>query len=150
MFFEWEKLNPINKNNLVKNIGLKLYYVIYVSTTLFIVNIICLANRPTPDLIIYHLVQNLTASCFHHWSIGLTQRKLSMQCTMSMDVYAEEAWKPSLYIIPLTGGIVAYSSITQIVSLNSCALFLFILVTFYYKIVEENFNFVAWDMRGLH
>ena len=56
MFFELEKLNPVNKNYLVKTLGLKLYYVIYGSTSLFIVSMICLANIPTPDLIIYHLV----------------------------------------------------------------------------------------------
>ena len=42
--------------------------------------------------------------------------------------------------------------ITQVVSLYSCDLFLFILVTHmklldYYKIAEENFNFVAQDME---
>ena len=52
MFLKWEKLNPNNKNYLVKAIGLKLYYVIYNCTALFIANLICLANIPTPDLII--------------------------------------------------------------------------------------------------
>ena len=56
MFFEWEKLNPINKNYLVKTLGLKLYYVIYGSATLFIANMIYLADIPTADLMIYHLV----------------------------------------------------------------------------------------------
>ena len=51
MFFECEKLNLNNKNYSVKAIGLKLYYVIYSSATFFIVNLICLANIPTPDLI---------------------------------------------------------------------------------------------------
>ena len=41
---------------MVRAIGLKLYYVVYSSTTLSIANSICLANVPTPDLIIYHLV----------------------------------------------------------------------------------------------
>ena len=49
MFFEWEKLNPNKKNYLLKAIELKLYYVIFSSTTLFI------ANIPIADLIIYHL-----------------------------------------------------------------------------------------------
>ena len=110
MFFEWEKLHPNNRNPLVKTIRLKLYFVIYSSTTLFIANMIYLANRPTPGLIIYHLEQNLTASCFHCWSTALTKRKLPIQCTISLEVYAEEAWKTNLYIIALTGRSVACSS----------------------------------------
>ena len=55
MFFKWEKLNPNNKNYLAKTIGLKLLYVTYGSTTLFVAKLICLANIPTPDLIIYHV-----------------------------------------------------------------------------------------------
>ena len=55
MFFEWEKLNPNNKNYSVRATGLKLYYVIYGSTALFIATLICLTNIPTPDLITYHL-----------------------------------------------------------------------------------------------
>ena len=51
MFFECKKLNLNNKNYSVKAIGLKLYYVIYSSATFFIVNLICLANIQTPDLI---------------------------------------------------------------------------------------------------
>ena len=150
MFFEQEKLNPNNKNYLVKAIRLKPYYVIYSFTTLFIASMICLANIPTPDLIIYHQEQNLTASCFRCWSTALTERKLPMQSTISMEVYAEEAWKPSLQIIALTAGSVALA-ITQVVFLNSCDLFLFILVTCmkqldYCKIVEENFSFVAQDI----
>ena len=78
--FQRGKLNPNNKNYLVKTIWLKLYYVIYSSTTLFIANLICLANIPTPDLIIYHLEYNLSASCFHCWSTDLTERKLPLQC----------------------------------------------------------------------
>ena len=110
MFFEWEKLNPNNENYLVKAIGLKLYYVIYSSTALFLANLICLANITTPDLKIYYLEQNVTASCFRCWSTTLIERKLLMQFTVSIKVYAEEAWKPSLQIIALTGGSVAYSS----------------------------------------
>ena len=51
-----------------------------------------------------------------------------MESTISMEVYAEEAWKPSLQIIALTAGSVALV-ITQVVSLNNCDLFLFILLT---------------------
>ena len=110
MFLHWEKLNRNNKYYLVKAIGFKLYYVIYSSTTLFIANLICLANIPTPDLIIYHLEYNVTASCFCHWSTGLTERKLPMKCTLNVELYAKGAWKPCLYIIALTGGSVGYSS----------------------------------------
>ena len=46
MFFKWEKLNPNTENCLAKAIGLKLYHVIYRSITLFIANLICLANIP--------------------------------------------------------------------------------------------------------
>ena len=108
--FRMCKTYPKNKNYLVEIIGLKLQYVIYGSTTLVITNLICLANIPIPDLKIYHLEQSLTAGFFHHWSTGLTKRKLPMQCTKSMEVYTKEAWKPSLYLITLTGGSVAYSS----------------------------------------
>ena len=52
-----------------------------------------------------------------------------MQCTISMEVYAEEAWKPSLYIIALTGGQWDTVVITHVVSLNNCDLFIFIFVT---------------------
>ena len=55
------------------------YYVIYGSTTTVIANLILLANTPTPDLIIHHLEQNLTASCLRPWSTGLTERKLPKQ-----------------------------------------------------------------------
>ena len=48
-----------------------------------------------------------------------------MQCTISMEVYAEEAWKPSLYIIALTDGQWDTVVITQVVSLNSCDLTIF-------------------------
>ena len=50
-----------------------------------------------------------------------------MQCTISMEVYTKEASKPSLYII--TGGQWHTVVITQVASLNSYDLFLFILVT---------------------
>ena len=122
--------------------GLTLYYIVYGSTDLFIANLICLANIPTPDLIINHL-QNLTASCFCFWSTGLTERKLPMQLL--------QAQRP----MPRKHGnqvcIFLYLQVDHwhtVVSLNSCDLFLFILVTRmkrldYCKIVEENFNFVA-------
>ena len=45
-----------------------------------------------------------------YWSSALTERKLPMQYTISMEISAEEAWKSSLQIITLTGGSVAYSS----------------------------------------
>ena len=68
-----------------------------------------------------------------------------------MEVYAEEAWKPSLHILHLQVDQWHTVIITQVVSLNSCDLFLFILVTRMKKLdVEENFNFVAQDIwRGL-
>ena len=72
-----------------------------------------------------------------------------MQCTISMEVYTKEASKPSLYIV--TGGQWHTVVITQVASLNSYDLFLFILVThlkqlYYCKTVEESFNFVAQDI----
>ena len=33
-----------------------------------------------------------------------------MQCTISVEVYTKEAWKLSLHITALTGGLVAYNS----------------------------------------
>ena len=151
MFFGQEKLNPNNENYLVKAIGLMLYYEIYSFTTLFIANLIYLADLPTPELIIYHLEQNLTASCFLCWSTALTKRKLPVQCTISMEVCTEEAWKPSLQIIALPGGSVAYRSYISSSFLNNCYLFFLILVTRmkqldYCKIVQENFNFVVQDI----
>ena len=119
MFFKWEKLNPNNNSYLFKAIALKLYYVIYSSTTFFIVNLICLVKIPTPDVIIYipprvepHVLCSYRKKTTHEmcWSSALTQRKLPMQCTISMEVYAKEAWKPSLQIIVFTGGSVVYSS----------------------------------------
>ena len=67
---EWE--NPNNKNYLVKTIRLKLNYVIYGYTTLFIANLICLASIPTADLIIY-IPPRVDAHCqllslVVHWS----------------------------------------------------------------------------------
>ena len=60
------------------------------------------------------------------------------------------------WIIALTGGSLALTGgslavISQAAYLNSCDLFLFILVTRmkqlnYHKIVEENFNFAAQDI----
>ena len=57
-----------------------------------------------------------------------------MHCTVSVEIYTEEAWKPGLQITVLTGGSVAYSSFlsifsSQVVSLNSSDLFPFILVS---------------------
>ena len=129
MFSECVKLNPNNKNYLVKTIGPKLQYVIYSFTTHVIANLTWLANITILDVSIYHLEQSLTAICFHRWSTGLTKRKLPMQYTISVDVYAKEAQKPSLHIIALTDGPGAYVVIIQVNSLNSCDLFLFILVT---------------------
>ena len=84
--------------------------VIYGSTTTVITNLICLANTPTPDLKIYHLDYNLTASYFRRWSTGLTKWKLPMRCTINKNVYAEEARNPSLHIIALTGRSMVCSS----------------------------------------
>ena len=106
--FRTRKTN--NKNYLVKTIRLKLHYVIYGFITIFIDNLICVANVPTPDLIRYHLEQDLNASYNRCWSTGITERKLPMQYTISLEVYVEEGWKLSLHIIPLTSGSVAYSS----------------------------------------
>ena len=111
-----------------------------------------MANIPTTDLIIYHLDWNLTARCFHCWSTGLTKRKLPMQCTKRLEVYAKETQKPSLHIITLKGGSVAYSSYHSISFFIQLWFFLLILATHmmkyvdYCKIVEENFNFVSQDI----
>ena len=63
MFCEWEKLKPSNEH--------------YGSTTTVIGNLIFLANKQTPDLIICHLQLSLTASLVHwfYW------KKLPKQCT---------------------------------------------------------------------
>ena len=70
---------------------------------------------------------------------------------MSVEVYAEEAWKPSLYVTVLKVDQWHTIEFTQVVSLDSCDLFLFILVTRmtylnYCKIVEENFDYVSQDI----
>ena len=73
-------------------------YVIYGSTTLVIAKLICSIYMATADLVGY----NLTARCFRRWSTGLTERKLPMQYTISLEVYVEKALKPTLNIITLT------------------------------------------------
>ena len=42
-------------------------------TPLFKAKLVPLANAPTPNLTIYHLEQNVTASCFRRLSTGLAE-----------------------------------------------------------------------------
>ena len=68
-----------------------------------------------------------------------------------MEVYAEEAWKPYLHVTVLKVDQWHTIAVTQVVSLDSCDLFLFILVTRmtylnYCKIIEENFDYVSQDI----
>ena len=118
--------------------------IIYGSTTV-IANLICLANTPTPDLKIYHLDQNVTASCFRCWSIALTKGKLPIQYTINEDVYAEEAWNPSLHIIALTEGPVVYNGY------HSSSFFkqsLFFVSHTSLIILKKNFNFEVFYKKG--
>ena len=148
MFFKQEKLNPDNKNYLVKTIGPKLYYVIYSSTSLFIANLICLAIIPTPDLIIYHLEQNLTASCIRFVHCSYQKKTTHAMYYRRGGLQQRNMENKSAYYCNYRG--LHTVVITQVVPLCSCNLFLFILVTRmkqldYCKIAEEKFNFVAHD-----
>ena len=110
MYSVWEKLYPSNKN--------------YGSTITIIANLIFAANTPTPDLKIYHLGWNLTASCLCCWSSDLTKRKLPMQCTVRMEVYAKEVRKAKstcYWTYIQISGIQVLKKLP--VSLNSCDLF---------------------------
>ena len=96
---------------MVKTIRLKLNYVIYGYTTLFITNLICLANIPTPDLIIY-IPPRVDAHCqlsslAVHWSYW---KKTTHACNVKCGGLCQRIRKPSLNIIALAGVSVAYSS----------------------------------------
>ena len=52
-----------------------------------------------------------------------------MQCTISRVVYTKDAWKPSLHILHLQVDQGDTVLVIQVVSLNSCYLFLLIFVT---------------------
>ena len=99
------------------------------STTLFIANLICVANAPTPDLITYHLEQNLTASYFRCWSISLTERKLPMQYTISVEVTPKKHENQVCILFRLKADQWHTVVFTYVASLDSCDLYLFILVT---------------------
>ena len=144
MIFELEKLNPNNKNYQFKIIGLKLYYLIYSSTTLFIANLIYVANV----LHNIHLEQNLTASCFCCWSTGLTERKLPMQYTINVQVTSKKHGNQFSNLFHLQVHQWHTVVITQVVSLNSCELYLVTCMKQldHCKIVEENFNLTAQDI----
>ena len=68
-----------------------------------------------------------------------------MQCTVNADVYAEDARNPSLLIIALTGGLMAYNS-------YHCSSFfkidLFLVSYANYIIPKENFNFEIFCKKG--
>ena len=127
VFFEWEKLNPSNEN--------------YGSTTTVIANLIFLADTQTPEL---QLIHQLTAGSFCYWSACLIERELPIQCTVRAEVYADEAQKTMTAYYwtfrRITG--IHTSVITQVVSLNSCDLFIVILVAHkkyldYWKIIQD-------------
>ena len=92
-FFEWKTINPNNRIYLFKTIGIKLWYVIYGSTTVLTANLICLANTRNSDLIMHHIESNVTTCCLRRWSTGLTGRKLPIEWNISAEFYAKEARK---------------------------------------------------------
>ena len=57
---------------------------------LFEANLKLLPNTSTPDVAQYHLEQNLTVSCLHCWSTGLTEREIPMQYYAIMEMYADK------------------------------------------------------------
>ena len=114
MFLGRGTLNTNNKNYLVKIIGS---------------NLIFLANIPTPDPLIQHLQRIFTSICFVCWYSGLTERKLPRKCIKSKEVYANKAWKIKCFIsLHLQEDQQCKSFCTQAASLNSCDLFLAVLV----------------------
>ena len=88
MFFESGKPNPNNENNLIKTIGLKPQYVIYGSISQAKSPLICLANIPTPDLIIYQdafvvgplVLLKKTTHAMYYKPGGLHQRSRETNC----------------------------------------------------------------------
>ena len=57
---------------------------------LFEANLNLLANTSIPDVMQYHLEQNLTASFLRCWSTGLTEREILMQYYTSTEMYADK------------------------------------------------------------
>ena len=88
MFFESGKPNPNNENNLIKTIELKPQYVIYGSISQVKSPFICLANIPTPDLIIYQdafvvgplVLLKKTTHAMYYKPGGLHQRSRETNC----------------------------------------------------------------------
>ena len=88
MILKSEKNNPNNENDLIKTIGLKLQYVIYGSISQAKSPLICLANIPTPDLIIYQdafvvgplVLLKKTTHAMYYKPGGLHQRSRETNC----------------------------------------------------------------------
>ena len=68
-----------------------------------------------------------------------------MQCTINADVYAEDARNPSLLIIALTGGLMAYNSYHYS---SFFKIDLFLVSHANYIIPKENFNFEIFCKKG--
>ena len=64
---------------------------------LFEANLDLLANTSTPDIAQYYLEQNLTASCLHSWSTGLTKREIPMQYYTSTEMYADKCTESQVW-----------------------------------------------------
>ena len=104
-----------------------------------------MAYIATPDLIIR--VEPHCQILFVVGPLVLPKKNYPCKCTISLEVYAEEARKPTLHIITLTCRSMAYNSNH---SISFFILLWFILFHFshlydYCKIVEGNFNFVAQE-----
>ena len=85
MFFERQTLNPNNEKYLLKTIISYIYHIIYGSTTTAIANLNSLANIG-PKVKFYFQLPSLLL-------VGLTNRKLPMQCAMSEEVYVNKEQK---------------------------------------------------------
>ena len=64
---------------------------------LFEVNLNPKTNTSTPDVSLYHLEYNLTASSLYCSSTGLTKREIPMQCYSSTEMYTDNCTENQVY-----------------------------------------------------
>ena len=109
-------------------------------------NLIFLVNIPTPDPIIQHLEWNVTSICLLCWSTSLTDTQLPKKCIKIVEVYANKARKIKSVCISLhlQADKQHKSFITPVVFLNSCDLFLAVLV---YMRVQQNCHHKTWHIQ---
>ena len=111
VFFEWEKLNPSNEN--------------YGSTTTVIANLIFLADTPTPEL------QLIPTHCWFLLLLVCLSYRKRITHTMYCKGRGVCWWSTKKHVCILLDfqeDHLHTSVITQVVSLNSCDLFIVILV----------------------